>query len=134
MQLTEILSVSGLPGLYRMAASRKNGLIIEDLSSKKRRFAPSRTYQFLPLASISIYTTDSEGEPLDTIFRRMLEQYEDNPPVSPSASSEDLYEYLADVLPNFDRDRVYAGDIKKLIKWFTLLHELNLLTEDEEEE
>lgn len=125
------MAVSGLPGLYRMAANRNNGLIIEDLSTGKKRFASSRKHQFTPLESIGIYTDDGDTAELRVVFRNMLDQLEDNPPVDPGAPTEELQEYFADILPSYDRDRVKVGDIKKVIKWFTFLNEKELLTEDE---
>ncbi len=134
MTLENLVAVSGLPGIYRIAANRDNGLIIEDLNDGKRRFASARKHQFTPLESIGIYTDDGESMELAKVFRNMLQQLEDNPPVSPNAKPEALHEYLADVLPTYDRDRVFTGDIKKLIKWFTFLNEKGLLVESNEEE
>jgi hypothetical protein len=131
MKIENIMAVSGLPGLYRMAANRNNGLIIEDLGSGKKRFASSRKHQFTPLESIGIYTDDGDTAELRIVFRNMLDQLEDNPPVDTGASTEELTEYFADILPNYDRDRVKVGDIKKVIKWFGFLQEQGLLLEDE---
>ncbi|RME98024.1 MAG: hypothetical protein D6772_09605 [Bacteroidetes bacterium] len=134
MSLDDLIAVSGLPGLYRIAANRSNGLIVEDLESGKRRFAPSRRHQFTPLASIAIYTDDGEAVELAKVFGNMRDQLADNPLPGPNASNEELYEYFADVLPNYDQERVYPGDIRKVIKWFKALQAANLLTEEEEEE
>ncbi|NRA47855.1 MAG: DUF5606 domain-containing protein [Phaeodactylibacter sp.] len=137
MNLEKLIAVSGLSGIYRMAANRSNGLIIEDVQSGKRRFASSRKHQFTPLESISIFTDDGDSMELKKVFRNMKQQQEDNPPPAASAKSEDLHEYFAEVLPTYDRDRVFNGDIKKLIKWFNYLDEASLLVEsagsDEEE-
>lgn len=132
MKLDNLIAVSGLPGIYRMAANRSNGLIIEDVKTEKRRFASSRKHQFTPLESIAIYTDDGDSTELKNVFRNMQQQLEDNPPPKGSASAEDLQEYFADVLPNYDRDRVFNGDIKKLIKWFNYLQDSGLLSETEE--
>lgn len=132
MKLENLVAVSGLPGVYRMAANRSNGLIIEDLSTGKKRFASSRKYQFTPLESIGIYTDDGDTAELKVVFRNMLDQLEDNPPINPSAPSEELHDYFADVLPTYDRDRVNTGDIKKVIKWFTYLNDSGALSAEEE--
>ena len=118
-----------------MAANRNNGLIIEDLNTGKKRFAPSRKHQFTPLESIAIYTDDGESTVLKNVFKSMLEQFQDNPPVNPNGSAEDLHEYFEDILPTYDKDRVYTSDIKKLIKWFNFLNEKGMLSlEDGETE
>ena len=135
MNLEKLVAVSGRPGIYRMAANRPNGLIIEDLDTGKKFFAPSRKHQFTPLESISIYTDseDSTAE-LKTVFINMLEQIENNPPVSTKASSADIKAYFGEILLDFDRDKVLVSDIKKLVKWFNYLNERNLLALPTEEE
>ncbi|MCR9102249.1 MAG: DUF5606 domain-containing protein [bacterium] len=137
MNLEQLIAVSGLSGIYRMAANRSNGLIIEDVQSGKRRFASSRKHQFTPLESISIFTDDGDSIELKKVFRNMKQQQEDNPPPAASAKSEELHEYFAEVLPTYDRDRVFNGDIKKVIKWFNYLDEAGMLSDsaesDEEE-
>lgn len=137
MNLEQLIAVSGLSGIYRMAANRSNGLIIEDVQSGKRRFASSRKHQFTPLESISIFTDDGDSMELKKVFRNMKQQQEDNPPPAASAKSEELHEYFAEVLPTYDRDRVFNGDIKKVIKWFNYLDESGMLNDsaesDEEE-
>jgi hypothetical protein len=130
MKLDNLIAVSGLPGIYRMAANRSNGLIIEDVKTGKRRFASSRKHQFTPLESIAIYTDDGESTELKNVFRNMQQQIEDNPPPTGSTAAEDLHEYFADVLPNYDRDRVFTGDIKKLVKWFNYLQDSGLFSDE----
>ena len=78
MNFDEIIAVSGLGGLYRMVANRSNGLIVEELASKKRRFASARKHQFTPLASIGIYTDDGDTMELKKVFRNMEDQYEES--------------------------------------------------------
>lgn len=131
MNLKDLIAVSGISGVFRIAGNRNNGLIIEDLDTGKKKFAPARRHQFTPLESIAIYTDDDSTE-LAKVFSNMLEQIEDNPPVNPNAKPDDLREYFADVLPDFDRDQVSSGDIKKVIKWFNFLNERNLLSLEEE--
>ncbi len=123
MKFDELLAVSGLPGLYTMVANKSNGLIIEELKTKKRRFASSRKHQFSPLASIGIYTDDGDTIELKKVFRNMNDQYEDTPPPAVNAKDDDLREYFEDVLPTYDKDRVKVSDIKKAIKWFLFLRE-----------
>ena len=134
MNLKDYLAVSGLPGIYKMVASRNNGLIIEGLDDGKRRFVSSRKHQFTPLESIAIYTDDGDSTELKNVFSNMLEQLQDNPPVSPNAKNEELKEYFADVLPTYDQNRVHIGDIKKVIKWFSFMNDRQLLTNNDDQE
>jgi uncharacterized protein DUF6852/uncharacterized protein DUF5606 len=131
MNLEEYVAVSGMPGVYKMIANRNNGLIVGDLDNGKRKFAASRKHQFTPLASIGIYSGE-DTEELKVVFKSMLEKYETLPPVSTSASAEEIFQYFGEILPDFDRDRVYVSDIKKVIKWFNFLNERNLLSLAEE--
>jgi len=126
MKLSEIIAVTGLPGLYRVVTERKGGLIVEHLGDGKRKFAPQRKHQFAPLESMAMYTDDGEAEPLNKLFKRMNEQAEDNPAPATSASKDVLFEYIADILPNYDPDLVHISDIKRLLKWYHFMkqHEL----------
>lgn len=138
MNLEKLVAVSGMSGIFRMAANRKNGLIIEDLETGKKRFASVRKHQFTPLESIAIFTDDGDSTELKLVFQSMLEKMEEFPPVSPNSSSDELHQYFAEILPNYDRDKVFTGDIKKIIKWFTYLNKNQLVTfpppgNDEEE-
>ncbi len=126
MNLENLVAVSGMSGIFRIAANRNNGLIIEDLISGKKKFASARKHQFSPLESIAIFTDDGESVELKKVFQNMMEQLNDNPPVSANARPEELHDYFMDVLPTYDKDKVRTGDIKKVIKWFEFLHENDL--------
>ena len=127
MNLEKLVAVSGMPGVFRVASNRTNGLIVEDIPSGKLKFASVRKHQFTPLESIGIFTDDGETVELKIVFGNMLQQLSECPPVDPGSSSEVLFTYFANVLPNFDRDRVHAGDVKKVIKWFLFLQEQGII-------
>lgn len=133
MKLSDIIAVTGLPGLYKVVTERKGGLIVESLADGKRRFAPQRRHQFAPLESMAMYTDDGEAEPLNKLFGRMNEQKEDNPAPATGAKKEVLFEYLADILPNYDPELVHASDIKRLLKWYHFMAEHDLFSAAEEE-
>lgn len=137
MNLENLVAVSGMSGIFRIAANRNNGLIIEDLITGKKKFASSRKHQFSPLESIAIFTDDGDSVELKKVFQNMLEQLNDNPPVSANSRPEELHDYFMDVLPTYDKDKVRTGDIKKVIKWFEFLHQNDLFSlenENKEEE
>jgi hypothetical protein len=134
MNLKDFVAVSGLPGIFRMAANRNNGLIVADLDTGKRRFASSRKHQFTPLESIAIFTDDDDSVELAKVFKNMEDQAEDNPVPATTAKPAELREYFLDVMPNHDRDRVHISDIKKVVKWYTFLQQRDLLNLPEEEE
>ena len=126
MELKDIVAVSEMPGLYKMVTPRNNGLVIEDFDTGKRKFAPMRKHSFTPMESVAIYTMTDTIE-IGTVFKRMLEQIEDNPVISPKSSSAEIMEYFADIVPDYDEDKVFTNDVKKVIKWFNFLHQRNLL-------
>ena len=134
MKIKGLVAVSGLPGLFKMVANRNNGLIVEDLANGKRRFASVRQHQFTPLESIGIYTNDGETSELKIVFQSMLDKLETVPMPPLTDTGDKLHQYFAQILPDYDRDRVHTGDIKKAVKWFAHLHELGYTTMEEEEE
>jgi len=133
MKLDDLVAVSGMSGVFKLAANRNNGLIIEDLDNGKRKFAPARKHQFTPLASIGIFTVDDSTE-LKIIFRTMVEQMEENPVPAANGSSKELHTYFRKILSDYDEDKVHTSDIKKVIKWFNFLNERSLIDMEDEPE
>lgn len=130
--LKTILSISGKPGLYKLVSQGKNMLIVESLVDKKR-FPAYGNEKIISLGDIAMYT-DTEDVPLQEIFLTMKKK-ENGAAVSmdlKKATADDLRAYLAEVLPAFDRDRVYPSDIKKLISWYNLLLENDMADFEEE--
>lgn len=119
--LKTILSISGKPGLYKLVSQGKNMLIVESLADKKR-FPAYGNEKIISLGDIAMYT-DTEDVPLQEVLLSMKKK-ENGAVVEmdlKKATAEELRSYLAEVLPAFDRDRVYPSDIKKLISWYNLL-------------
>ncbi len=129
MNLEKLVAVTGMQGLFKVVGTRNNGLIIEDLDSGKRKFAPMRVHQFSPLESIAIFTYE-DAEPLKDVFKAMLDKKAENPLPSPNESNGVLEAYFRKVLPGYDEDRVKISDIKKVIKWFSFLEAKNLLVSE----
>lgn len=128
MQIKDLLSVSGLPGLFRLITTKNNGIIVESMEDGQKKFLSARSYQFSPLESIAIYTHD-DAIPLADVFAKM----KDNPPEDGMTKS-DQREYFEEILPEYDQDKVYASDIKKIIKWYLFLESEGMLEIVEEEE
>ena len=135
MKIDEYVAVSGMPGLFEMINSKPGGMTIKNLDNGKVKFASVRKHNFNPIASIGIYvTTEEDTLNLKDVFKKMLEGIKKNPLPDKKASNKDLTEYLAKVLPEYDQERVYPSDIKRLVKWFSFLNDRNLLSLEEEEE
>ncbi len=122
MKFSEIVSITGVPGLKRVVGQRQDGLIVSDLDGNNKKFIPSRKHLFSPLESISIYTYDDSTPLLDVLLKM-----KGTTPVDANSDAETLRGYLETVLPEFDKDRVHVTDIKKLIKWFHILQEYDLI-------
>lgn len=119
--LREILSISGRPGLFKMLSHAKNSLIVESLVDQ-RRSAVHATDRVVSLAEIAIYTSEQE-KPLDEVFE-LIYKYSEGKEIdlkSVGASKETLFQFFAEVLPTYDRLRVYPTDVKKVINWYNLL-------------
>ncbi|MBL7818559.1 MAG: hypothetical protein JNL70_26405 [Saprospiraceae bacterium] len=134
IDVKSFVAVGGISGVQKLIAVRQNGLIIENFDTKQRKFVPVRQHEFSPFETISVYTDDNDTVPLALLLTNMRDQLADNPVPSEKADSAVLKAYFADILPNYDRDRVHVSDIKKAIKWFTFLNERNLLKDKVVEE
>ena len=130
--LKEILSISGKPGLFKLINNTANALIVESLLDGKR-FPAYSNAKIIALEDISIYTED-EDMPLKTVFKRMYEKEEGKPAINHKESSAVITNYIESVIPEYDADRVYVSDMRKMIQWYNLLLDKNLLNFDEPEE
>lgn len=120
--LKSILSISGKPGLYKLISQGKNMLIVESISADKKRTPVYGSEKVISLADIAMYT-DSEDAPLGEVLSLMKEKENgEKASIDPKkATPEQLRTYFAEILPAFDRERVYITDIKKLISWYNIL-------------
>lgn len=130
--LETILAISGKPGLYKLVSRGNNNLIVETIDAQKKRFPAFAADKVISLADIAMYTDEKEV-PLREVLNS-IKTKEDGKVASidyRKASKEELFAYLGEVLPNFDRDRVYPADAKKLVQWYNLLVENGLDNFDE---
>lgn len=130
--LETILAISGKPGLYKLVSRGNNNLIVETIDAQKKRFPAFAADKVISLADIAMYTDEKEV-PLREVLNS-IKTKESGKVASidyRKASKEELFAYLGEVLPNFDRDRVYPADAKKLVQWYNLLVENGLDNFDE---
>lgn len=131
MNLKEIMSISGHPGLFRYIAQARNGIIVEGLEDKKRINAYA-SYKVSTLEDIAVFTSSGEV-PLKDVFKKIHEKENGGKAPDAKASNEELKKYLESILPEYDRDRVYVSDIKKMLSWYNILHHNEMLDFTEEE-
>jgi len=123
MEFDKILSISGLGGLHSLKSSNKNGFFVEEIGNGKVRFITDISNRVASLDNISIYTQD-DSLPLAQIFLNMEESEIEIPKASSSADI--LKNYFSEILPDYDEERVYVSDIKKIIKWHATLKGIKL--------
>jgi hypothetical protein len=122
MKLNEIASVSGKGGLYKIVGSTKGGVILESLDASKTKLVAGGSHKISVLTEISIYTNNKEGTtPLEEVLKKIHAEFGEDPGVDSESDASELKAFLKSVLPDYDEQRVYVSDIKKLVKWYGML-------------
>lgn len=131
MNLSSIISISGQSGLFKIVSQTNNGIIVEPLGGG-RRFPVHGAQRVSSLEDISIYTYE-EDILLADVFQKIYDGLGGKEAISHKSSAEDLKGFLSTHLPNYDEQRVYNSDIKKLVQWYNILHKEGLLEAKAEE-
>jgi hypothetical protein len=132
IDLSGIISISGQPGLYKIIAQSKNGIVVEGLADKKRTNVYSST-KVSTLSDISMFTT-GEDKPIAEIMTTIFEKEKGGPAVGNKADDKEVEKYFAGILPEYDKDRVYVSNMRKLLTWYNALQATGNLKEKEEKE
>ena len=123
MNFKDIAAVAGKPGLYKIVSPTRSGVVLEAFDEKKTKLVAGMSMRVSVLNDISIYTLTEEGaEPLESVMKKIDANYQGDTGVDASATDAELRAFLKSVLPEFDQDRVYVSDIKKLNAWYLLIH------------
>lgn len=126
MQLEKIISISGKPGLFKLVSQLRNGFIIEDVVTKKK-ISIGNSSQVSLLDNISMYTLDKEV-PLFEVFENIAKNHDYKETVSHKSSDSELKSFMEASLPNYDTEKVYVSDIKKLAQWYNILNKAGYIT------
>ena len=126
--LKGILAISGQPGLYKVISEGKNNVVIESLLTGKKSTAYADA-KMSSLEDIAIYTS-SEDVPLKKVFQKIADKENGGQAIDVKSSPEDLKNYFEEILPEYDKERVYGSDVKKVISWYNLLNTKGLLVFD----
>ncbi len=126
MQLEKIISISGKPGLFKLISQLRNGFIIEDITTKKK-VSIGNSSQVSLLDNISMYTFDKEV-PLFEIFENIAKNNDYKETLSHKSTESELKSFMDTALPNYDTDRVYVSDIKKLAQWYNILQKAGYIS------
>lgn len=131
MTLDKILSISGKPGLYKILTQTRNGFVVESLIDQKKVSVNIHS-NISVLSEIAVYTL-TEELPLREVLKKIRDkEVSKQTSISHKDSKDRLEEYFFEVLPDYDEDRVYASDIKKIIQWYNLLQKHGMLDALEE--
>lgn len=131
MELKDIISVPGTGGLHKVIGNNKSGFIVESLVDGKRSMV-SGTQRIMSLSDVAIYTT-TEERPLREIFRKMHESEGGQLSLDPKADEKELRAFFKKIVPDYDEERVYASDIRKVLNWYRLLSGKVDFTKEESE-
>ncbi|GGG43161.1 DUF5606 family protein [Hymenobacter glacieicola] len=120
--LKEVAAISGMPGLYRLVKPTRAGVIIEALDEKGTRSVASARNKVSLLQEISIYTQDyDQTVPLSEVFDRIHQKHGAELALTHKSDDRDLTAFMGEIIPDYDRDRVYMSDIKKLVQWYNTI-------------
>ncbi|WP_299824987.1 DUF5606 domain-containing protein [uncultured Pontibacter sp.] len=123
IDLRQVAAISGQSGLYQIVKPTRTGVIVQSLEDSPKTMVAQARHRMSILDEISIYTTDEEGTvPLAEVFERIHEKYGDTLPLGEKPSNEEYQQFMSDVLPNYDAEKVYTSDMKKLATWYTILN------------
>ena len=128
MNLEKILAISGKPGLYALKVQTRTGFVAESFIDGKKITVGLRSNVSL-LSEISIFT-NSEEKPLADVMRAIAEKENEGMAISHKESNENLMAYFKEILPDYDQDRVYPSDIKKVLNWYNILQAKGLVSKE----
>ena len=122
MEFKDIAAVAGKGGLFIILKPTKTGVILESLDEHKTKLVASVHNKVSVLEEISLYTTDQEGTaPLKEVLQKIYAEFGDDPGVDKNSDADELKSFMAHLLPEYDKDRVYVSDIKKMVNWYNVL-------------
>ena len=120
--LNEIATVAGKGGLFKVLKPGRSGLVVESLDDKKIKFVTTPNHKVSVLKEISIFTTREEGSVgLDAVLRKIHSEFGNDPGVDHKSSNDELMSFLGYIVPEYDKERVYPSDVKKLVNWYYII-------------
>lgn len=119
MEFSDIAAVSGKGTLFKIIQPTRTGVILESMDEHKKKMVATMHNKVSILSEISIYTTDSEGAtPLEDVMKKIHQEFNGDTDLDKNSSPEELKSFLKFILPEYDEDRVYVSDIKKVVSWY----------------
>ncbi len=123
MELKDIAAVSGKPGLFKIIKPTRSGLVLESLDDKKAKLITGPNHRVSVLNEISVYTVDVDKTvPLQEILVKIKKEFDSDPGVDGKSDAEELQAFMQHIVPDYDPQRVYVSDMKKIVSWYHILH------------
>ena len=133
IDLKQVAAIAGMSGLYRIVKPTRTGVIVESLEETPKSIVAQARHRMSLLDEISIYTTTEEGTvSLSEAFDRIHNKYGDNLPLSEKPDNSELVSFMEDIMPEYDGDRVYVSDMKKLVSWYAIVNKFVGFTKAQE--
>ena len=123
MEYKDIAAVSGKSGLFKVLSPVRSGVILESLNNEKKRIVAGIHQKVSVLDEISVFAHNKEGSvPLIEVMRKIYVEFDDDPGIDRTASSEEFKAFFKHILPEYDENRVYVSDMKKIVGWYNILY------------
>ncbi|MEZ4827147.1 MAG: DUF5606 domain-containing protein [Bacteroidia bacterium] len=120
VQIKDVVALAGAPGLHKILKADEKVIVVESMDEKKKRQLVKGNMVATKLMDVSIYT-DDDSEPLVNVLKTIREKYPEGLPVNKGSSKDELMDFLGEVLPSYDREKVYPSNVKKLLSWYEIL-------------
>lgn len=122
MELKDFAAISGKGGLFKVIKPTRSGIIVETIDEHKKKMVASASNRISILEEISLYTNTPEGAiPLKDVFLKIYEEFKDDTGLTGSSSPEELSAFIEHLVPEYDKEKVYVSDIKKIVSWYNIL-------------
>ncbi|MFI5134523.1 MAG: DUF5606 domain-containing protein [Chitinophagales bacterium] len=131
MEFKDVITISGMPGLYELVNSKSDGIIVKSLEDGKSQFIPSRLHGVSSLDTISVYLKNEETTDLKSVLQDMKKKETEIPLPDGKSDSKKLQDYFKKIVPEYDEEKVHHSDMKKMVKWYGILKAHNLIPEEE---
>src|SRR5262245_25287137 len=134
MEFKDVITISGMPGLYELVNSKSDGIIVKSLEDGKSQFIASRLHGVSTLDTISVYLKNEETSDLKKVLQEMKKKEAEIPLPEGKSDTKKMQEYFRKVVPDYDEEKVHQSDMKKMVRWYGILKQHNLIPEEEQEE
>ncbi len=132
ISIKDVVAITGVPGLHQIIKADDKAIIVESIDELKKRQMVRGNMMASKIMDVSIYTLE-DSEPLVNVLKNIKEKFDAELPVDKKSSKKELFKFLKEVLPNFDEERVYPSNIKKLVSWYKIIHKYEVILDVDEE-